>query len=394
MKKIIFVQGVFDTMDLFSLALSNAYQKMGYETIHLDVQNEEAYKKILKQLAPKEIEAIVTFNNLAYRIEIDENQNYWEQHQIPYIDILMDHPFHYKDQLVRLPNTTILLCTDKNHVEFLKKYEPNLKKVAFLPHAGVLRQTDKPRIQEREISVLYAGSLPFENASLMIPDLSAEIRFDAIELSKYVLDSLITNSTQTTEDVICAYLKEKQLVFTKEELYDIIYQMRFLDSYATSYFREQSIRVLVEAGIDVTVYGSGWDVCDWIDNPHFHWKGKVLAQEILPLMEHAKIVLSTQTWYKNGAHDRIFNGMLAESCVITDTSKFLLEEFKEESKDDLKLVFFRREALKELPDIVSDLLDHPNQMQAIAKRGYAYAKEHHCWEVRARQILEIIKDFK
>ena len=42
-----------------------------------------------------------------------------------------------------------------------------------------------------------------------------------------------------------------------------IVQMRFLDSYATSFFREQAVRILVESGIRVTAYGTGWDQCEW-----------------------------------------------------------------------------------------------------------------------------------
>ena len=40
-------------------------------------------------------------------------------------------------------------------------------------------------------------------------------------------------------------------------------QMRFIDSYATSFFREQAVRILVENGIRVTAYGTGWDQCEW-----------------------------------------------------------------------------------------------------------------------------------
>lgn len=386
MKKILFVQGVYDTMDLFSTSLGSAYEKMGYETIFLPIQEESEYKKILKQIDPNEIVAMVTFNNLAYRIELEEHINFWEKYQIPYVDILMDHPFHYKEKLRQLPNTAIVLCTDRNHVAFLKKYEPILKCVAFLPHAGTKESITKRKLMDREMEVLYAGSLPFVNASLMVPDLSLEDRFDAIDMSKYVLDTLIEHSNQTTEEAICAYLEEKKLFFSTEETYDIIYKMRFLDSYATSYFREWTIRVLVEAGIDVFVYGSGWEICEWIDNPHFHWMGKVLAQDILPLMEEAKIVLSTQTWYKDGAHDRIFNGMLQRACVLTDTSKYLLEEFK----DQKDIVFFEREKINELPKIVERLKNDPENMQKIADQGYESAKKKHSWEIRAKQILAMI----
>lgn len=60
------------------------------------------------------------------------------------------------------------------------------------------------------------------------------------------------------------------------------------------------MKLLVESGVSVTAYGTGWNECEWSHNPHLHYGGKVLAPEILPLMCEAKIVLNTMTWYKAG----------------------------------------------------------------------------------------------
>ena len=58
-------------------------------------------------------------------------------------------------------------------------------------------------------------------------------------------------------------------------------------------------------------------------SPYLDYRGKVLAPEILPSMNDAKIVLNTMTWFKAGAHDQIFNGMLAKAVVVTDDSTYL-----------------------------------------------------------------------
>ena len=44
------------------------------------------------------------------------------------------------------------------------------------------------------------------------------------------------------------------------------------------------------------------------------------ADEIVELMHESKIVLSTMTWFKDGTHDRVYNGMLAGAVAVTDTS--------------------------------------------------------------------------
>ena len=163
--------------------------------------------------------------------------------------------------------------------------------------------------------MLYAGALPVYTVAKMIPDLHSIPEVDGEEMMRSVLGELVQHPEQTTEQAIEAYVKTVRGDISDRRLQEIIVKMRFLDSYATSFFREQAVRILVESGIHVTAYGVGWDQCEWSDNPYLTYGGKVLAPQILPLMNDSKIVLNTMTWFKAGAHDRIFNGMLAGRCV-------------------------------------------------------------------------------
>lgn len=69
-------------------------------------------------------------------------------------------------------------------------------------------------------------------------------------------------------------LKTGEAISRTKRVQEIIVQMRFIDSYATSFFREQAVRILVENGIRVTAYGTGWDQCEWSDNPHLDYRRK------------------------------------------------------------------------------------------------------------------------
>ena len=75
------------------------------------------------------------------------------------------------------------------------------------------------------------------------------------------------------------YLKYKRNDISEQRIHEIIVQMRFIDSYATSFFREQAVRILVENGIRVTAYGTGWDQCEWSDNPYLVYGGKYLRRK-------------------------------------------------------------------------------------------------------------------
>ncbi len=418
-KTIIYFIGVYDTLDLFTQKLKEAFEEKGYESFVYDARFEQQSKEgLLGLLADAAQEsagsldgdiesadlsghfACVTFNNLGYNLDLPKEamnselgmlhdgqstgRNLWEYYHIPYINILMDHPFHYEKPLGRAPETSIVLCTDRNHVKYIRRYFKNIRQTDFLPHAGVELGSKHKPLAERGIDVLYAGALPIYTVAKMIPNLTSIPEVDGQEMAQEVLAELVHHPDRTTEDVIEEYLKSKRNDISEKRVQEIIVQMRFIDSYATSFFREQSVRILVESGIRVTAYGTGWDQCEWSDNPYLDYRGKVLAPEILPLMNDSKIVLNTMTWFKAGAHDRIFNGMLAGAAVVTDDSTYLRREFT----DGKELVMFSRKELATLPERVFDLFGHMQDAQQMADCGYRAAKEQHTWKSRAEYIEE------
>jgi len=393
MKKIIILfKGIYDTLDLFSDKLAEAFAELGYEIFSYDARAQEKSKQALLEMltARKRNAAVVTFNNMGYNLEQD-GVNVWEQFDVPYINILMDHPFHFERPLKDAPSTAITLCTDRNHVKYIRRYYKNIRQTDFLPHAGIeLGRKHKP-LSERKIDVLYAGALPIFTVGKMIPNLDEMYGMDLRDMMREVLWELIVHPDKTTEQAIEEYVQantKSECELSEEELRKVIVHMRFLDSYATSFFREQAVRSLVENGIEVTAYGVGWDSCEWSNNPHLKYGGKVLAPDILPLMNDSKIVLNTMTWFKAGAHDRVFNGMLAGAAVVTDNSTYL----QHECTDGKELVMFKRSEIATLPDRVCDLFGHMDRAQEMAECGYQFARDNHTWKNRAEYIEECFLD--
>ena len=398
---IIFFKGIYDTLDLFTDNLIEAFTSMGYRTFVYDAGFQEISKAELLALLEAENGtpfAVVTFNNMGYNLSMyicdDQSPeevlneksevNIWEYYDIPYINILMDHPFHYERPLRNAPSTAIVLCTDRNHVKYIRRFFKNISKADFLPHAGVELHCKHKPLTERGIDLLYAGALPIYTVSKMIPELSSIKELDAQKMAGEVLQELVAHPEKTTEQAIEEYVRAAGVCMAEEDLQHLIVKMRFLDSYATSFFREQAVRILVESGIRVTAYGVGWNQCDWSDNPYLTYGGKVLAPQILPLMNNSKIVLNTMTWFKAGAHDRVFNGMLAGAAVVTDDSTYMRQQFT----DGKELVMFSLKELGTLPERVFDLFGHMQQMQEMADCGYEAAKDGHTWKSRAEYICE------
>lgn len=396
-RKLIFIKGIYDTMDLFTDELMQAFSQMGYFTVALDAghMQESLYElsEILGVSCQKkgveedlsEQAACITFNNMGYNLCEDKGFNLWEYYRIPYYNIQMDHPFHYADKLIHAPDTTRLYCIDRNHVAYVRRFFTNIRWVDFLPHGGTaIDEQDMavPRLADRPVDVLYAGSLSKYRIEMLIPDFDQFRTFDAGVLCNQVLQELVQHPFRTTEKVLEQYFAELELPMTEEELGRYISQFRFLDAYAVSFFREQAVRLLVDNGIRVAVYGEGWEQTDWSSHPNLVLCGKVLAPEVLPLMYHSKIVLNTVTWFKDGSHDRVFNGMLSGAVVVSDSSIYL----KEQLKNHEEIEMFELEDIGELPAIVQDLLDDLPRAQRIADAGRKRAMQEHTWEQRAREL--------
>ena len=400
-KTLLFIQGIYDTIDLFIEAFSNAFQQLGCVCHTIDIRDQDfAIRRLRKYMEEEKVDGVVTFNNIGYNLSFQEGRTIWEEKDILYFNILMDHPFHYANPLDHAPKTSVIFCTDRNHVGYMKRFYPQLTQIDFMPHAGmeadITKQSEAgrchlclngdayhPSMDERPIDVLYAGALSNYVAEGLVPDLGEILEFDAFELTRETLSDLMRHPEKTTESAIEEYLLSIGKQYTDEELKHWITELRFLDAYAVSFYREQAVRLLVEHGIQTTVFGGGWNRCEWADNPNFIYGGKVLAPQVLELMNHSKITLNTMTWYKNGKHDRIINGMLAKSLVVSDDSEYIRECFP---KDGQALVTVPLLQIELLPKLVEDYLGDIHKMEDVTENGYQFAKQNHTWRQRAEYI--------
>ena len=94
-------------------------------------------------------------------------------------------------------------------------------------------------------------------------------------------------------------------------------------------------------------------------------------------------MLNTMTWFKRGAHDRIFNGMLAGAAVVSDTSQYMQEHFTSGSQ----LQLFSLKNLNEMSRRVRYLLEDTDEAQCMADCGYQSALEHHMWKNRLEELM-------
>jgi spore maturation protein CgeB len=92
------------------------------------------------------------------------------------------------------------------------------------------------------------------------------------------------------------------------------------------------------------------------------------------------------TWFKDGTHDRVFNGMLQGTVAVSDSSIYMKEAFCGSPDAEQELVLFELTELEQLPETIAYLLQHPDVAQRIADNGYRRALCSETWDARAKEL--------
>ena len=175
---------------------------------------------------------------------------------------------------------------------------------------------------------------------------------------------------------------------TYKDLRMALHRMIFIDIYVRNYWRREAVKVLVDAGIQVDVFGKGWDelTCGHPENMILH--PQTTSEECLKAIAASKISLNVMPWFKDGAHDRVFNSILNGTVSVTDTSKYLCGELKEGQG----VCYYDLAHMEKLPELVRDLLADDARREEIVRAGIPVVEEKHTWIRRAHQLLEWIEE--
>lgn len=386
--KLIFFTGVYDTLDLFTRQFIREFTELGYETLEINTNEMAEGLSRLARFVQTPVKAAITFNNLAFNLELSPGKNTWDELGIPCVNILMDHPFCYPDALKNAPKNAIILCVDKKHMDYITRFYPHIPVTGFLAHGGISLGMESMPIKEREIDVMYAGGLARKFVQKVMPEFN-QFPFDARLIADEVRLMLLSDNSITTEQAVEDALKKHGIFLPDAELSEAISKLHYVELLVVSYYREKLISTLLDAGIRVHLYGPGWDICDFVHHPNLVWEGRISAKDVLEKMRRSKIVLNTMTWFKDGTHDRVFNGMLAGAVAVSDESLYMKEEFLSYPKADAQsaqMVMFQLKEMARLAKLLKNLLSDPDTMQKIADNGRRRALKAHTWRCRAKEI--------
>ena len=383
-KLVLFTKGI-ETLWYFSEQMGKEFERLGYEVFYFDQCAE--YDSLLKLMmfAEPKVTAAVSFNFDGCSGEdyfIDSNGlNFFQARDIPLINIVVDHPLYYHKFLPYLPKDYTQISIDREHERYLRNFFPEIKRGPFLPLAGTSLWDDDtlPGWDEREYDIVFTGNYTppshFDKVIRRIDDEYTAFYMD-------IIDDFKSHTHMGMAKGLIRHMRRDVVDLTDEGLKETLPNMSVIDLYVRHFFRGEVVRHLVDSGLKVACFGAGWDLLD-CKHPENIINGKVQnSLGCLKAISNGKISLNVMPWFKEGAHDRVFNSMLNGAVCFTDWSQF----FQDNLHDGEDLFIYELNELDELASQMKDLLGNREQWEEMQKKAYKIASENHTWAHRARVI--------
>ncbi len=255
----------------------------------------------------------------------------------------------------------------------LNKFFPNLKHTNF-SHAVDLDLWKKQDCKKEHDIVFLSSIFDYESKIEELRMTTEPQSFD------FMMDlfNIWSKSSNASFFQISELLKEKNNIDLPVDEYYFVFSN--LAGLISSRKRIEMIQSLKD--FNVKVFGNGpWE--KYIQGK-VQYMGSCDLIESIDVMNKAKIVLHNHPQQISlGLHERILNASAVETFVLSTQNPAIISEFG--NSMDYFEVDYRNSA-----QLMSLYLNNKDERISKAKEAHKIVKERHTWDVRAKQILEII----
>ena len=382
MKNVLLIKGSsqYNAMRNYIDEIEVGFRLLGYNTYVADAKKESILDLQINQIYKHEhIDIIFTCNAMMWDCEalFETFPN------AVYITYLCDHPAIHKVRLETMSCKCIVFTCDKRHEQYIKKYYSNIKFVKFIPLSGSYFKKYIP-FDKRSHEIIFTGSYrdPDELKNRLLDEFSGSL----MQFVQYMMNLIIEQPEKDIEQCLEETLQVYNVQVSDKEFLELAYDFCDIDKYARFYYRDKVIRKLLENGLKVHVFGSGWDQfkgtgCEnlIIEQGNYYLALKAVAD--------SKISLNVMPWFKAGFQERIATAMLSGTVAVTDKSEYIDNNFT----DEKELLIYDLKHIDELPNKIKDILADPEKAQNIAKEGMDCAQTAHTWQHRTIDFVHYME---
>lgn len=371
----------YSQLNIFADELTSGLTALKQRIEVYDVSKEDIVG--LTRYTGQRFKAIIGIQTYLFSIKMkDKKTNLHDLITGPKFNMIFDHPVLLKSHIESGPKDYYLLLHDRNYLAFAKKYYKNVKDCFFLSPGGI-KLPVSDCTEEKIYDISFVGT--YYNYRQIIANVKKIDKPKRYIANRFLME-LRYNVNLPTETALANTLAYYNMELSDNEFLELLYELRYVFFGVMYYYREKVINTLLNAGIELHVYGDSWNASPFAQNSLLKIHPAVTGNDALKVMKQSKISLNIMAWHKDGFTERIANSMLNDSVVVSDISTQLNELFI--NGEDL--IMFELDKLDYLPQTLSKLLTSKDYLENIKKNAYEKVIHNHLWNNRAETLLNFI----
>ena len=377
-------QSQYNVLRFFIKDLAFSFKQLGFDVEIIDLLKSSWATELEKVLKEKNVFFFLSMNAMGVDLKVGDKPLY-DYVNIPLFAFMVDHPMYHINRLNLGLKNLIVSCVDKTHISFLNRFLKGGYTKIFIPHGAPYPVPETLKsMKERNIDILFSGS--FTNPDHFRNQWTSQGKHIA-QLFDSIMERYLYSYGKTLINIAEDVFIENGIDIEYMNHYKFWHTLINVDKYIRHKRRFETILEISKIGARIELYGNGWEN-GLLSANSIKINSSINFEKTQEKMRNSKIVLNVLPNFIRGGHERIFTTMLNGAVSLTDKNLFLNEVF-EDKKDILLYSFGQR-----LGDLLENLLNNEERLQAIADNGRKKVLEKHTWLTRAEKILETVNYHK
>lgn len=353
-----------------------------------ELSDEDADYNILETVADEGYDCIIDINSKLPYLIMDDGRPFLDSLKIPFFNYILDHPLYHAPGLGIPLKNYHAIAIDRYHQAFMQGQFEHLQSVTYLPMPGTKASKEIP-FEDRKNGLVFSGTYEMEDSILYdIRDkgqLTYDVSLDMISLmddldyrAESALDKVLIDRFSSIEDGLQA--------FGFDRYYMLLNHLCRADKYVRFKRRRETIEALGQAGIPMTVFGSGWELMDIDRFKNISTRPHMTIAVSFEILANSRLVLDINPLFAAGLHDRVTTAM-ANNCVcLTDMGL----EATPYLADNVNIVTYSTHDKADLIEKIDGLMSNQTRAFDIATAGRKIYDERLNWQFHARNLYDIL----
>lgn len=378
----------YSVLNDFAEHLIAALKNAGEEVWEYDIEEQGA--EGLTALCGRTFKAIIGFQTYLFGVHFKDGRNLHDMIGGPKFHFIFDHPLWMKEHFEQGPKEYYILTHGRDYQEFVQRYfAKEVKECFLLPPAGAEQKEksnakEKEENEERPLGLTFIGTwYDYRERLAFIRNTKGTERY----LANRFLLIMKKNPALRAEEAFAQALLYYGIELDDAAFKQVLFEMKQVCFCIMTYYREKVVKSLLDAGIELHVYGESWEKSPLAAYTNLICHPQVTVEESLSILQKSKMSLNIMSWHKGGFTERIANTLLNGAVAVSDTSWYLEEHFA----DGKNIVLFDLREPEKLAERILYLQKQEAERKRIAAAGYNLALKEHTWNVRAGELLRLIE---